>query len=58
MASLQENRRETKARQHPSNETTWNKGLKSEDERISEDYGSYLGNTFEESSDSVADESV
>ena len=46
MMFLQGNQRESKVRQYPSNETTCNKGLKLDHERISEDYSSDLNNIF------------
>lgn len=56
MMFLQGNQRESKVRQYPSNETTCNKGLKLDHERISEDYSSDLNNILEEACNSVANE--
>lgn len=54
--TLQGNQRETKVRQYPGDETACNKGLKFNDERISEDHSSDLDNILEEACNSVADE--
>jgi hypothetical protein len=58
MVSLQGNQREMKVRQYPNDETTCNKGLNFNDERISKDYSSDFDAISEEDCNSVANKKV
>jgi hypothetical protein len=58
MASLQGNQREMKVRQYPNDETTCDKGLNFNDERISEGYSSDFDDISEEDGNSVANKKV